>query len=209
MLASSLPLTSPVTPPSRSPTPVFTPPKATAAPEKAQPKADTPTSSTLEAGSPKLTDFDDSHAPTRTSRNPNSPSLGRSVNPVHILFNLRVQQFVEAVRTIPLLPSAEEQCEASPTRSVEPAKAGGANTDVEMYSPGSGPTEATRKYPSEPHIVVVSPPLIHLSPEARQKRLFELASGLYQNVKTLASATDREIYAKEVEQASRDGGWLW
>lgn len=191
---------SPVLAPSRSPTPVSSPSKATTVPEKASQKTDAPVPSASESGSPRIVDSDEPQAPAHCSRNPNSPILGRSVDPIHILFNLRVQQFVEAVRTVPLLPSTEEQTEVSLMREMEPAKLGETNVDVEMHSPDSEPVVPTdgdqNKLPKQGASILH----VDTSSEARQKHLFQLASGLYQNVKTLACATDRDIYAKEVEQ---------
>ncbi|KAG8734188.1 hypothetical protein FRC11_009844 [Ceratobasidium sp. 423] len=170
------------TPPSRSPTPVSTPAKTDALSEKPLQKSDAPASATLETDSPTPEDPKRAHAPTQTSRNPKSPSLGRSVNPAHILFNLRVQQFVEAIRTVPLAPSSKEHDEASLTESIKVEEV----EDAEVISQEDNQHKISTSAKSPP--------------EARQRRLFQLASGLYQSIKTLACPADREIYAKEVEQ---------
>ncbi|CUA74949.1 hypothetical protein RSOLAG22IIIB_01583 [Rhizoctonia solani] len=173
------------TPPSPSPTPPSAPAKADTTTEKPPQKSDTPASTTLETNSPTPEDPKHAHTPTQAPRNPKSLSLGRSVNPAHILFNLRVQQFVEAIRTVPLPPSSKERDEASLTESAKVEEVGGTKTispdpvDHNEYS-----TSSSTKHPSE----------------ARQRRLFQLASGLYQSIKSLACPADREIYAKEVEQ---------
>ncbi|CAE6508593.1 unnamed protein product [Rhizoctonia solani] len=173
------------TPPSRSPTPVSTPVKADTPSEKPPQKPDALASTTLETNSQTLEDPKRTHVPTQTSRNPKSLNLGRSVNPAHILFNLRVQQFVEAIRTVPLPPSSKEHDQASLTEPIKVEEVGG----IESISPDSvGRNE---------HNISSS---TKSRSEARQRHLFQLASGLYQGIKSLACSADREIYAKEVEQ---------
>ncbi|CAE6517004.1 unnamed protein product [Rhizoctonia solani] len=173
------------TPPSCSPTPVSVPVKTDAPSEKPPQKPDTPASTVLETNSSTPEDPKRAHAPTQKPRNPKSLNLGRSINPAHILFNLRVQQFVEAIRTIPLPPSSKEHDEAPPVESIKVEDVG----DIKSISPD----------PTDNGEHKISPPTKSPS-EARQRRLFQLASGLYQSIKSLASPADREIYAKEVEQ---------
>ncbi|KAJ1309808.1 hypothetical protein OPQ81_006573 [Rhizoctonia solani] len=172
------------TPASRSPTPVSVPAKMDNPSEKPPQKTDPPVSSTLETNSPAPEDPKHTQAPTATSRNPKSLNLGRSVNPTHILFNLRVQQFVEAVRTIPLPPSSQEH-DVLPDEPIKVENLEGAK----VISPDSMNNDEQKS-----HLPTKS------SSEARQRRLFQLASGLYQSIKSLACPADREIYAKEVEQ---------
>ncbi|CAE7106658.1 unnamed protein product [Rhizoctonia solani] len=173
-----------VTPLSRSPTPVSAPVKTDNPSEKPPQKSDAPTSTTLESDSPTPEDPKRAQAPTQTPRNPKSLNLGRSINPAHILFNLRVQQFVEAIRTVPLPPSSKEHDEASLAGSI-----------VEDL----GDTKTISPNPVDDSEYTVSSST-KSSSEARQRRLFQLASGLYQSIKSLACPADREIYAKEVEQ---------
>ncbi|KEP55269.1 Ran-binding protein in the microtubule-organising centre protein [Rhizoctonia solani 123E] len=173
------------TPPSRSPTPISTPVKADTPSEKPPQKPDALASTTLETNSQTLEDPKCTHVPTQTSRNPKSLNLGRSVNPAHILFNLRVQQFVEAIRTVPLPPSSKEHDQASLTEPIKVEEVGG----IESISPDSvGRNEQNISSSTKSRS------------EARQRHLFQLASGLYQGIKSLASSADRETYAKEVEQ---------
>ncbi|CAE6414097.1 unnamed protein product [Rhizoctonia solani] len=172
-------------PPSRSPTPVSVPTKTDTPFEKPPQKPDAPLTTSLETNFPTPEDPKRAHAPTQTPRNSKSINLGRSVNPAHILFNLRVQQFVEAVRTVPLPPSKKDHDEASPEEPIKVEEA----EDNKMGSLVSVEhNEHEAPSPTKP------------SPEARQRRLLQLASRLYQSIKSLSCPADREIYTKEVEQ---------
>ncbi|CAE6414746.1 unnamed protein product [Rhizoctonia solani] len=174
-------------PPSRSPTPVSVPVKTDTPFDKPPQKSDVIPTTTLETDSPTPEDPKRVHPPTQTPRNPKSINLGRSVNPAHILFNLRVQQFVEAVRTVPLPPSTKDYDEASLKEPIKDEKA----EDSKMGSPG--PVED-----GEHRTSLLSKP----SSEDRQRRLLQLAARLYRSAKSLSCSSDRDIYTKEVEQAS-------
>ncbi|KAF8758594.1 hypothetical protein RHS01_02584 [Rhizoctonia solani] len=171
--------------PPRSPTPVSIPIKTDSSFEKTSQKPDAPPTTALETNSPTPEHPKHAHTPTQTHRNPKSINLGRSVNPTHILFNLRVQQFVEAVRTVPLPPSTKGHEEAP----LKPQTKIGGVEDAKMETPGLAKDQDHKDSSSA-----------QLSSEARQRRLLQLASGLYQNIKSLSCPSDREVYAKEVEQ---------
>ncbi|KAF8710444.1 hypothetical protein RHS03_01986, partial [Rhizoctonia solani] len=171
--------------PPRSPTPVSIPIKTDSSFEKTSQKPDAPPTTALETNSPTPEHPKHAHTPTQTPRNPKSINLGRSVNPTHILFNLRVQQFVEAVRTVPLPPSTKGHEEAP----LKPQTKIGGVEDAKMETPGLAKDQDHKDSSSA-----------QLSSEARQRRLLQLASGLYQSIKSLSCPSDREVYAKEVEQ---------
>lgn len=106
LLKSSLSTSAPpASPPSRASTPATLAPEPIATSEKVAQKAETSVEHTSETGSPKQVTMEETQMPDRVSRNTNVSSLGKSVDPVYILLNLRVQQFVEAVRTVPLDPA--------------------------------------------------------------------------------------------------------
>ncbi|KAF8609965.1 hypothetical protein BDV93DRAFT_3597 [Ceratobasidium sp. AG-I] len=168
-LSSSAP---PASPPSRASTPVTLAPEPTTASEKAAQKAETSVAHTSEAGSPNHVTVEELQTPDRISRHSNVSSLGRSVDPAYILLNLRVQQFVEAIRTVPL--RFEEQSEGLPAQDR-------GSSDVDMHAPDQELGEGNHG-------------------KDQRKRHFELASQLYQSVRRLPDPKVREVYAMEVEQ---------
>ncbi|KAG8694038.1 hypothetical protein FRC09_010096 [Ceratobasidium sp. 395] len=181
---------------SRATTPTEPTPEPVQSSEKVAQKVDAPTMDTSQTGSPKPTDARESSTPDGTPRGNNTSSLGRSVNPLHILLNLRVQQFLEAVRTVPLQPDLHERNGTPSVRSGEEHSE--TDPDVNMHAPGSPAARGDFGDPPESPLTLAASDAA--GSMARQRHLFELASQLYQNVKGLKCSVDREIYEKEIEQ---------
>ncbi|KAG9127019.1 hypothetical protein FRC07_000995 [Ceratobasidium sp. 392] len=172
-------------------TPVEPAPEPVQPSEKAAQKIDVPAIDASQAGSPKRTSAQETPVLDGVPRRHTSSSLGGSVNPVHILLNLRVQQFLEAVRTVPLESNMDEQN----GRGQEDT-----GSDVKMHAPGSPTASEDSGDLQESHVTSSPPTQDVICSTARQQRLFELASQLYQKVKGLKCSADREIYEKEIEQ---------
>ncbi|KAG8713715.1 hypothetical protein FRC08_012906 [Ceratobasidium sp. 394] len=192
-LSSSIP---PESPSSRATTPVEPAPEPAQPSEKAAQKANPPTTDTAQTGSPKHTDTRETPVPDGAPRRNTSSSLGRSVNPVHIFLNLRVQQFLEAVRTVPLEPDTHEESRNSLICG-EPEET---DADVNMHAPDSPRTRRGSENSPKSSVLPASPILGATRLVARQRHLFELATQLYQSAQGLKCQNDREVYAKEIEQ---------
>ncbi|QRV99970.1 hypothetical protein RhiJN_27989 [Ceratobasidium sp. AG-Ba] len=191
-LSSSAPV---ATPSSRAITPVESMSQALQPTEKAAQKPDAPATQVLRTGSPTQTDSQETPTPDRTSqRNPNS-SLGRSVNPAHILLNLRVQEFLEAVRTVPL----EHDTRETPHYPIAQAT-NESEVDVDMGPPEPSKDEEITKSLPKPFTIGDGAASGMMNSVARQRHLFDLASQLYQSAQNLQCPRYRDIYAKEVEQ---------
>jgi hypothetical protein len=108
---------------------------------------------------------------------------------------------------VPLDPNAHEQNHVAFTQSKGPNGADEAGVDVDMHAPDEitkGELEDANESSATAAPSVPGP--VHS--EARQRQLFELASQLYQSVRTLKCPNDREMYAREIEQVSHRTGWL-
>ncbi|KAG9102746.1 hypothetical protein FRC06_001278, partial [Ceratobasidium sp. 370] len=194
-LSSSMP---PESSSSRATTPVEPTPEPVQPSEKSAQKADALTTDTTQTGPPKHTNERESPAPDGAPRRNTSSSLGRSVNPAHIFLNLRVQQFLEAVRTVPLGPDTHGDNQNTSVRGGGGRE--GTDPDVNMRVPDS-PRGKEGSENSQKSSVALAPPISgETRSVARQQHLFELATQLYQSAQSLKCSSDREIYAKEIEQ---------
>ncbi|QRW14507.1 hypothetical protein RhiLY_13506 [Ceratobasidium sp. AG-Ba] len=191
-LLSSAPV---ATPSSRAITPAESTPQPLQSTEKAAQKADAPATQVLRTGSPTQTDSQETPIPDRTSQRNTNSSLGRSVNPAHILLNLRVQEFLEAVRTVPLESDTRENPHYLIARATNDS-----DIDVDMDPPEPSRDEEITESLRKPFTIRGGAASGMIDSVARQRHLFDLASQLYQSAQKLQCPRYREIYAKEVEQ---------
>ncbi|KAG8748290.1 hypothetical protein FRC10_007680 [Ceratobasidium sp. 414] len=194
-LSSSIP---PESPSSRAATPIEPTPEPAQLSEKAAQKVDAPTADTTQTGSPKHADTREAPAPDGAPQRNTSSSLGRSVNPVHIFLNLRVQQFLEAVRTVPLEPGTHEENQNA--FACGKGECEETDLDVNMHAPDSPRTRRDSETPLKSSVARAPSIPGETRSVARQRHLFESAAQLYQSAQGLKCPSDREIYAKEIEQ---------